>query len=189
MAIILAPLNKPFFFGVLFFLRRDWSKCSTVLLFHHVAHPFVMSTRAASIRKSRATEGPKPSNRAQPANRRGRARKTADKDEEDTIVGSKAAPAAPAAPPRLVWDAKRTDRLVQWLEDNVEDRQRLFSDSAQDAKEQGRRSRTAKTSKTSFHLKMAEYIFSVDEDERIRDYVKLHGAKRYIKVVENHISK
>ena len=65
----------------------------------------------------------------------------------------------------------------------------MFSDSAQDAKEQGRRSHTAKTGKTSFHLKMAEYIFLVDEDKRIRDYVKLHGAKGYIKVVENRISK
>jgi len=187
MSIILPPLNEPFFFGVLFNffdgIGPNVAPTHIVLLFHHAAHPFVMSTRAVAARKSKATQGPKPSNKAQPANRGGQARKTVDEDEEDTTVESK------AAPPHLLWNSKRTDRLVQWLEDNVEDCQQLFSDLAQDAKEGGRRCCTAKTSKTSFHLRMAEYIFSVDEDEKIRDYVKLHGAKGYVKAVENHITK
>ena len=43
--------------------------------------------------------------------------------------------------------------------------------------------------KTSFHLKMAEYIFSVDNDERVRDDLRAHGPKKYVKTVENHITK
>ena len=144
-------------------------------------HPFVMSTHAASNRKS--TQQPKPSNKAQPVKHGGRARKTADEDEEDMVVDSK------AGPPRILWNANRTERLIQWLEDNVEDRQRLFSDSAQDAREENRPRLTAKSVKTNFHLRMAEYIFLVDEDERVRDDVKLHGAKGYTKVVENRILK
>jgi len=143
-----------------------------------------MSTHAASFRKSKAnTQQPKPSNKAQPVKRGGRARKTADEDEEDTVVDSK------AGPPRILWNANRTERLIQWLEDNVEDRQRLFSGSAQDAREENRPRLTAKSVKTDFHLRMAEYIFLVDEDERVRDDVKLHGAKGYTKVVENRILK
>ena len=83
----------------------------------------------------------------------------------------------------------RMERLVEWLESHVEDRQRLFSDSAQDAKEGNRRRRTAKTGKGTFHLKMAEDIFSVDEDAKIRDDLRANGAKRYAKVVENHITR
>ena len=74
------------------------------------------------------------------------------------------------------------------LENNVKDRQKLFSDSAQDAKEERRHRRTAKGTKTSFRIKMADYIFSVDEDVRIRDDGKVHGAKDHAKVVENRIA-
>jgi hypothetical protein len=43
--------------------------------------------------------------------------------------------------------------------------------------------------KTGFYLKMAEYIFSIDEDERIRDDIKTNGAKKYCKAVENCIAR
>jgi len=46
-----------------------------------------------------------------------------------------------------------------------------------------------KNMKTSFHLKMAEYIFSVDNDVRIRDDLRVHGPKKYVKTVENRITK
>jgi len=65
----------------------------------------------------------------------------------------------------------------------------LFSDLAHDAREEGCPRLTAKSSKVVFYLRMAEYIFSVDKDETVKDDVKLHGAKGYAKVVENRISK
>ncbi|KAH9057473.1 hypothetical protein EDB87DRAFT_1550096, partial [Lactarius vividus] len=85
------------------------------------------------------------------------------------------------------WDDFRTDRLVDWLEDNPEDRQKLFSDSSHDAKKENRPRRVAKGSKSIFHNKMAEYIFSVDVDARVRVEVK-EDIKKYSKAVENRIS-
>ena len=77
------------------------------------------------------------------------------------------------------------DRLVKWLENNVKDRQTHFSNSAQDAQEEHRHRRTAKGTKTSFHIKMADYNFKFSVDEDVRDNVKVHGAKNYAKVGEN----
>lgn len=87
---------------------------------------------------------------------------------------------------RVHWDDVRTDRLVDWLEDNPEDRQRLFSDSSHDAKKENRPRRVAKGSKTIFHAKMAEYVFSVDEDPKVRVEVK-EDTRKYAKAVENRI--
>ena len=140
-----------------------------------------MPPRAVSLRNCKVAKGSKPPGKAS-----GRqAKKTANEDEEDTPGPGD----SNSSGPRIIWDAPRTDRLIEWLENNVEDRQRLFSDSAQDAKEQNRRRRTAKNMKTSFHLKMAEYIFSVDNDVRVRDDLRVHGPKRYVKTVENRITK
>ena len=152
----------------------------SMLHFHCAPHPLAMSTRA-SARKSKAnSQGPSLSIKAQPARRGGQGRKATDEEEDDGAAGPKSAP-------RVLWNSKRTDLLVEWLENNVEDCQRLFSDSAQDAREEHRRPRTAKSVKTSFHVKIAAYIFSVDEDTKVRDDLKAHGAKRYAKSVENRI--
>jgi hypothetical protein len=108
---------------------------------------------------------------------------TTDATSEDNPTDSK------ATLPRIIWNPMRTERLVEWLENNVEDRQRLFSDSAQDAKEEHRRRRTAKNGKSSFYLKIADYIFSLDEDVRFRDDLRTNGPKRYGKAVENRIAR
>ncbi|KAH8991610.1 hypothetical protein EDB86DRAFT_2765963, partial [Lactarius hatsudake] len=84
------------------------------------------------------------------------------------------------------WDDPCTDRLINWLEDNPEDRQRLFSDSSHNAKKENRMRRVAKGSKSSFHVKMAEYIFSVDADARVREEMKT-DTKKYAKAVKNQI--
>ncbi|KAH9061039.1 hypothetical protein EDB87DRAFT_1542508, partial [Lactarius vividus] len=80
-----------------------------------------------------------------------------------------------------------TDWLVDWLEDNPEDCQKLFSDSSHDAKKENRPCHVAKGSKSIFHNKMAEYIFSVDVDARVHVEVK-EDIKKYSKAVENWIS-
>jgi hypothetical protein len=94
---------------------------------------------------------------------------------------------APEKGSRVLWDDARTDRLVDWLEDNPEDRQKLFSDSSQDAKKENRSRRVAKGSKSAFHVKMAEYIFSVDGDPKVREEVK-EDVKKFSKAVENRIT-
>ena len=112
-----------------------------------------------------------------------KAKKTANEDEDTPPADSKDVVL------RIVWSDLCTDQLVEWLEENVEDRQRLFSDSAHDAKEEKRHRRTAKSVKTSFHIKMADYILSADEDIRVRDSVRALGAKVYAKAIENHIAR
>ncbi|KAH8983037.1 hypothetical protein EDB86DRAFT_2781979, partial [Lactarius hatsudake] len=85
------------------------------------------------------------------------------------------------------WDDFRTDQLIDWLESNPKDRQKLFSDLSHDAKKENWPRCVAKGSKSIFHIKMAEYIFSVDVDARVRVEVK-EDIKKYSKAVENQIS-
>ena len=49
------------------------------------------------------------------------------------------------------------------------DRQKLFSDSTKDAKDEGRRKHVAKGTKSEFHKLIAIYVFSVDTDNRVPD--------------------
>ncbi|KAH9052850.1 hypothetical protein EDB87DRAFT_1549759, partial [Lactarius vividus] len=88
---------------------------------------------------------------------------------------------------RVLWDDACTDRLVDWLEDNPMDRQKLFSDSSHDTKKENRPHCVAKGSKSAFHAKMAEYIFSVDTDPKVCEEIK-GGRKKYTKAVENRIT-
>ena len=138
---------------------------------------------AATVRKPKATSQGPPSSKAK---RGGWGKKTTgeDGDGEDTAAVDPKATAL-----CIMWNANCTDQLVEWLEDNVEDHQRLFSDSAQDAKEQNHHPRTAKGSKTSFHVKMAEYILSIDKDEKVRDDIRANGGRKYAKAIENRIGR
>jgi len=134
--------------------------------------PIAMSSRASNARNRKGPKAPsKP--------RGGQAKNAADEDGEDN-------PADPKGR-RVKWNSQRTERLVEWLENNVEDRQQLFSNLAQDAKDESRRPRVAKSPKTVYHIKMANYIFSVDDNENVKDDLKANGVK-YSKAVENRIA-
>jgi hypothetical protein len=124
-------------------------------------------------------KGPKPPSKTCS----GQAKKIVDEDEDDGPVAD-----SKSRIQHVSWNLPCTDQLIEWLEDNIEDRQKLFSDLAQDAKEENHCHCTAKGSKTCFHVKMAHYIFSVDENVRIRDDVKVNGANDYAKIVENCIA-
>ena len=87
-----------------------------------------------------------------------------------------------------MWNNQHTKCLVSWLEDNIGDHQRLFSDSAQDAKEEHRHPCVAKSGKIVYHIKIAECIFTVDESAKIRDDLKKYGAAKFAKLVENRIA-
>ena len=133
------------------------------------------------VKKASSSDEPKTSCFADA--RGGRAKKTANLDKEDAAADSKGGAL------RIMWSESRTERLLEWLENNVEDCQRLFSDSAQDAKEEKHRPRTAKSGKSSLHTKIANYVFSADEDARVQDDVNAHGPQIFAKVVENRIAK
>ena len=89
---------------------------------------------------------------------------------------------------RIFWTAVRTERLLDWLEENPEDGQKLFSDSSKDAKDEGRRKRVAKGTKSEFHKKIATFVFSVDSDADVRaDF--LSNTNNYTKSVDNYITR
>jgi len=87
---------------------------------------------------------------------------------------------------RILWNADRTERLLDWLEDNPEERQKLFSDSSKDAKSEGRRKRVAKSTKAEFHKMIAAAIFSVDPSADVcADFCA--NPVNYTKSVDNYI--
>ena len=140
-----------------------------------------MSTRAASNRQCKSGTKDQPPSKAR--GRSGRAKKMTNEDEEGTPVTDPKGTAF-----RIMWNDQRTERLVSWLEDNIGDRQRLFSDSAQDAKEEHHHPHVAKSRKIVYHIKIAECIFAVDESAKIRDDLKKYGAAKFAKPVENRIA-
>ena len=70
-------------------------------------------------------------------------------------------PAGFPASRRLVvkWDANRMNRLLDWLDQNLDDRNRLFSDLTAAAKEEGRAKVTAKGTKNHYYAAMAKAVF------------------------------
>jgi hypothetical protein len=89
---------------------------------------------------------------------------------------------------RISWTTARTERLLDWLEENPVDRQKLFSDSTKDAKDEGRRKRVAKGTKSEFHKSIAIYVFSVDADKGVRDDFAANGGN-YTKSVDNYLGR
>jgi hypothetical protein len=90
---------------------------------------------------------------------------------------------------RVDWDAPRTNRLLDWLDQNVADRNRLFSDSTAAAKEENRRKHVAKGSKTRYHEAIAKAVFDCDaEDAELRAWHCQEPAK-FVGSVTNYISR
>jgi hypothetical protein len=105
-------------------------------------------------------------------------------DEEDTI----AAGTQRIKVRRTSWTPARTERLLDWLEENPADRQKLFSDSTKDAKDEGRRKCVAKGTKSEFHKLIAIHVFSVDANANVRaDFVANPG--NYTKTVDNYLGR
>jgi hypothetical protein len=89
---------------------------------------------------------------------------------------------------RISWTSARTERLLDWLDENPVDRQKLFSDSSKDAKEEGRRKRVAKGTKSEFHKMIATFVFSADADSKTRlDFSS--NAGNYTKSVDNYLAR
>lgn len=80
-----------------------------------------------------------------------------------------------------------TKRLIDWLKQNVADRQKLFSDSSQDAKAEGRKQHVANGAKSKYHLSIATAVFSVNANAKFRADLNANPNK-YIKAIENRIA-
>jgi len=66
---------------------------------------------------------------------------------------------------QVEWNNTRTDHLLDWLDQNPDDRNRLFSDSTTAAKEQNRHKVTAKGSKNRYYLALAKAVFDCKEED------------------------
>lgn len=86
------------------------------------------------------------------------------------------------------WTDPRIERTLDWLETHVQDRQKLFSDSSQDAAEQGRKKLKANGSKSVFYVAIAKDVFAVDEDKKLREAVTTR-ADDLGKSVENMLGR
>jgi hypothetical protein len=69
-------------------------------------------------------------------------------------------------PARVVWDKypERTERLLDYLDAHPDVAIKLFRDSTQTAKLEGRSKMTAKSNKAAAYLQVMDGIFSVDHD-------------------------
>ncbi|KAN0118820.1 hypothetical protein V8E52_004931 [Russula decolorans] len=92
-------------------------------------------------------------------------------------------------PARVVWDKypERTERLLDYLDVHPDVAIKLFGDSTQVAKLEGRSKLTAKSNKGAAYLQVADGIFSIDNDAAVRADFKTNPNK-YAKAVDNYIT-
>lgn len=89
--------------------------------------------------------------------------------------------------PAIYWEKRysaRTSRLIEWCKANDEARIKLFSDSAKDAKDEGRPRQQMSTQKKNYIQQLAAAIFTNDEDPAIRALYDEHPLS-FIKPVES----
>jgi hypothetical protein len=92
-------------------------------------------------------------------------------------------------PARVVWDKypERTERLLDYLDAHPDVAIKLFGDSTQAAKLEGRSKLTAKSNKGAAYLQVADGIFSIDDDLAVRaDFAT--NPNKYAKAVDNYIT-
>jgi hypothetical protein len=115
-----------------------------------------------------------------------RSRKPSAKAVSSSSGSSSGGTGKPPKARRVVWSTERTEDLLDWLEEHPVERHKLFSDSTKDAKDEGRRKRVAKGSKSEFHKMIADAVFSVDKDSAVRDDYRANPIN-YVKSVDNYI--
>jgi hypothetical protein len=93
------------------------------------------------------------------------------------------------APTRVVWDKypNCTERLLNYLDMHPEVAIKLFGDSTQAAKSEGRSKLMAKSNKSTAYLQVADGVFSVDDDPAVRaDFAA--NLNKYAKAIDNYIT-
>jgi hypothetical protein len=92
-------------------------------------------------------------------------------------------------PARVVWDKypERTERLLDYLDAHPDVAIKLFGDSTQAAKLEGRSKLTAKSNKGVGYLQVADGIFSIDDNPGVRADFAINPNK-YAKAVDNYIT-
>ncbi|KAG0692198.1 hypothetical protein DFH29DRAFT_818008, partial [Suillus ampliporus] len=79
--------------------------------------------------------------------------------------------------PTIHWEKKNsphTAHLIEWCKINQDARLKIFSDSAKDAKEEGRTCQQMTTQKNTYMQQLAASVFIDDEDPKVREYFQAH---------------
>jgi len=141
---------------------------------------------AKSPSKSRLDPGSKRTGRARRKPATAVASEAQESEASPDEVGSAPTLKAPA---RVVWDKypERTERLLDFLDAHPDVAIKLFGDSTQTAKLEGRSKLTAKSNKGAGYLQVAEGIFSIDDDPGVRADFVINPSK-YAKAVDNYIT-
>jgi hypothetical protein len=92
-------------------------------------------------------------------------------------------------PARVVWDKypECTERLLDYLDAHPDVAIKLFGDSTQAAKSEGRSKLTTKSNKGATYLQVADGIFSIDDNLAVRADFTINPNK-YTKAVDNYIT-
>ena len=86
----------------------------------------------------------------------------------------------------IYWNGARMEWLLDWLEENPEDRQKLFSNSSKNAKEEGWCKHVVTGTKSEFHKMIATFVFSVDNNPNVcMDFCS--NPVNYMKSIDNYI--
>jgi hypothetical protein len=110
-----------------------------------------------------------------------------DKHEDSTSPAANTP--ALKVPVCIVWDKypERTEHLLDYLDAHPDVAVKLFRDSTQAAKLEGRSKLTAESNKGAAYLQLADGIFSVDNDPAIRGDFTTNPSK-YAKAIDNYIT-
>jgi len=77
--------------------------------------------------------------------------------------------------------------LLDYLDTHPEVTIKLFGDSTQAAKSEGRSKLTAKSNKSTVYLQVSDGVFSIDDDPAVRaDFAA--NPNKYAKAVDNYIT-
>ncbi|KAF8545743.1 hypothetical protein OG21DRAFT_1397036, partial [Imleria badia] len=81
----------------------------------------------------------------------------------------------------------RTDRLISWGNSNPSEHLKLFSDSSQAAREEGRSKETNNQSRKTIYIALAQAIFLHDESIEIRAMCE-QDPSQFVPVVERRLA-
>jgi hypothetical protein len=139
-------------------------------------------------KKAHMQTSPTESKRAGRVRRKTAAAKASEAQQSESSDDEVEEPAL-KAPARIVWDKypERTECLLDYLDTHPDVAIKLFGDSTQAAKLEGRSKLTAKSNKAAGYLLVAEGIFSIDDDPAVRaDFTA--NPNKYAKAVDNYLS-
>lgn len=86
-------------------------------------------------------------------------------------------------------DSTRVEALLSFLDERPDVRIKLFSDSTEAAREEGRSKRVAKSPKMVMYRLVAAGVFSIDEDENYRLAYAADKTDKYAKACENVVGR